>query len=58
MKDFKEELDKKICIALGEASMCWSETPEGIFLSEKALLIAENLKEFVFNYLDSLPKLK
>lgn len=34
---------EKICQALSEASMCWSETPKGVFLSEKAVDIAKRL---------------
>lgn len=29
--------------ALGEASMCWSETPGGVFDSEKAIAVGERL---------------
>lgn len=31
--------------ALGEASMCWSETPKGVFQSERAQAILEKLIE-------------
>lgn len=32
-----------IGIALGSASMCWSETPKGVFESDKCLEILEQL---------------
>ena len=34
---------EKILQAVGEASMCWSETPKGVFLSERAVDIAKRL---------------
>lgn len=34
-----------IMTALGEASMCWSETPKGVFDSTKAIQIGEKLLE-------------
>jgi len=39
----KEELQEKVFQALGEASMCWSETPKGVFDSTKAKEIGEQL---------------
>ena len=36
-------LREKIGIALGEASMCWSETPKGVFHSERATEILNDL---------------
>lgn len=42
MSNTWEEL---INTALGEASMCWSETPAGVFDSTKALEISERLIE-------------
>ena len=41
--------------ALGEASMCWSETPKGIFNSNKCIDIQEKLYKDIF---DILPILK
>lgn len=38
-----KELKNKVFEALGEVSMCWSETPNGIFDSEKAKEIGERL---------------
>ena len=36
---------EKILEALGEASMCWSETPQGVFDSTKGIEIAKKLYE-------------
>lgn len=38
-------LDEKVFEALGKASMCWSETPKGVFESEKASQIGDELIE-------------
>lgn len=35
--------------AIGAASMCWSETPRGIFESGRARNIAEKLKAFILD---------
>jgi len=32
----KEQLQKIVFEALGEASMCWSEIPQGVFESTRA----------------------
>ncbi len=32
-----------IMVAIGEASMCWSETPKGVFDSDKAAAIGKKL---------------
>jgi len=37
------KLKELIGIAIGKASMCWSETPKGIFDSSKAIDISEKL---------------
>ena len=37
------DTSEKIFQALGEASMCWSETPKGVFDSNKAKEIGEKL---------------
>lgn len=39
----KQQLSEKIFIALGEASMCWSERPKGIFESTRAAEIGTKL---------------
>ena len=41
--DILNDWKKHIMTAFGEASMCWSETPKGIFDSEKAKEIGEKL---------------
>lgn len=41
LNDWKELIET----AIGEASMCWSETPKGIFDVEKAKEIGERLLE-------------
>jgi hypothetical protein len=48
-------MDKKqlIATAIGEASMCWSETPSGVFDSQKANTITEKLHDDLFPVLDS-----
>jgi hypothetical protein len=38
-----DELETLVFEALGQASMCWSETPKGVFDSEQAKKIGENL---------------
>lgn len=48
-KTKKEKLETLIFVALGEASMCWSETPKGIFNSDKAKLVGEKLVEDIEN---------
>lgn len=42
-------LQNKVFEALGEASMCWSETPTGVFNSLKATKIGEKLMEDIYN---------
>ena len=41
--DILNKWDELILTAIGEASMCWSETPKGVFKSEKALAIGKQL---------------
>lgn len=36
-------LREKIGMAIGEASMCWSEAPHGVFESERAIKIMEDV---------------
>lgn len=45
MKPFSEIVDE----AIGEASMCWSEEPKGIFNSTKAKEIADRILASVVN---------
>ncbi len=51
-KENRRELESKVGEALGEASMCWSETPKGVFESNKALAVANNLISFIENLLE------
>ncbi len=41
--DILNDWEKLVMEALGEASMCWSETPKGVFDSTKAREIGERL---------------
>lgn len=41
--ELTEKIKESIHIALGEASMCWSETPKGEFQSNKAIEIGNKL---------------
>lgn len=43
MSQEMKSIDEAIYQAIGEASMCWSETPKGIFDSTKAKQIADDL---------------
>lgn len=43
-----EKRKQLIAEALGEASMCWDETPKGTFLSEKANEITDRLHDLLF----------
>lgn len=38
-----DQLAEKIGIVVGEASMCWSEVPKGVFDSTKAAAIAKRI---------------
>jgi len=49
MPTFKTALLEALGIAIGEASMCWSETPKGIFDSSKADRIAKDLAKFILD---------
>lgn len=37
------KLAELVFTALGEASMCWSETPSGVFQSERAARVGDDL---------------
>ncbi len=43
-------LYEKVFMALGEASMCWSETPRGVFDSTNANRIGEELIKYIEEY--------
>lgn len=36
-------IEEEVMEAIGEASMCWSETPNGVFESERAIAIGQRL---------------
>jgi len=44
---FEEELRTKLGEAIGEVSMCWSETPKGVFDSERASKIVDRLVSWI-----------
>ncbi len=37
------DIREQVFMAVGEASMCWSETPKGVFDSTRASQIAERI---------------
>ena len=43
----KEELSTEVLTAIGEASMCWQEVPTGVFDSDRAKRVAENLLIYI-----------
>lgn len=42
-------LSGTIAQAIGEASMCWSKTPDGEFDSTRAVAIVERLQEEIYD---------
>jgi hypothetical protein len=51
--DYDKKLRELIFTALGEASMCWDETPKGVFDASHAKEIGEKLyTEILFMRLD------
>ncbi len=48
--DQHTELHTKVYQAIGEASMCWSETPKGVFDSTNAERIAKELIKYIEEY--------
>jgi len=48
----KTELQEAVFQALGEASMCWSQTPSGVFEDVRALEIGNNLVAAIMGALD------
>lgn len=39
----KEKFEELIASAIGEASMCWSDTPSGVFDSSRALDLVKKI---------------
>ena len=48
-----EELRRMIFEAIGEASMCWSETPKGTFDSEHASKVGNGLYQDILRWIDN-----
>lgn len=44
----KEQNREKIGEIIGEASMCWSETPTGVFESDKACTLIDRVMEIIY----------
>lgn len=49
-----KQIEEKIGIAIGEASMCWSETPKGVFDSTNAKRVADNLSKDIMKKITQL----
>ena len=50
-----KEIEKIVGEAIGEGSMCWSETPKGIFDSEDARRIVEETAQKIFELTEKEP---
>lgn len=50
-----QELKEIIGIAIGEASMCWSEPPKGVFDSTRAIEISNRLLKAFLKKLENMP---
>ena len=48
----KEKLREIIFVNLGQASMCWSEWPTGVFNSEKAVELGEEIMKAIDEYIE------
>ena len=46
-----DDMKRIVFEAIGEASMCWSETPAGIFESTRAKAIGENVMKAIAPYI-------
>jgi len=57
MDNNKFNLETNVYFALGQASMCWSEIPNGIFQSERCNKVAEELVESIENDVASATKI-
>ena len=49
-----DNLKRKIYQSIGAASMCWDQTPKGIFESDRAKLIGEDLEAAIESELETL----
>lgn len=45
--DKLENIRERIAQIIGEASICWSETPKGVFLSENAELLVDEIMAYI-----------
>ena len=52
IQELMEEAKQKVFESLGQASMCWTETPKGVFKSEEAERIGEELLDFLSHAID------
>ncbi len=43
-------IEELVMQSLGQASMCWSETPKGVFDSEAAAKVGKKLLEWIEDY--------
>lgn len=50
----KPTIEERIFTALGEASMCWSETPKGVFDGTKAKEIGDKLVDDIYREFDPI----
>lgn len=50
----KPTIEENVFTALGEASMCWSETPKGVFDSNKAVEIGNVLVDKIYREFDPI----
>lgn len=51
-----QEVEEAIHQALGAASVCWSETPQGVFDSTRCKQIGAELLDIVISYAQTYPK--
>lgn len=49
----KEKLRELVFINLGQASMCWSEIPKGVFNSTKAVELGEEIMKAIDEYVEA-----
>lgn len=52
----REQLRELVGIAIGEASMCWSEIPTGVFDSTKASTLVDRIMDAIPEPKDQLAK--
>ena len=47
-----EAIRQRVGEIIGEASMCWSETPKGVFNSDKAIKLVDEIMAHIEHPLD------